>query len=281
MLVRKSPFFAPDGRVAGLVAVLTDVTDSRLAEQSLAAAYESLKSAQGQLMQAQKMAAVGRLAGGVAHEINNPLAVILGFAQSVCAGIGAEDELAFPLRSIEREALRCRSLVQDLLVFSRASAGDPFVETDINAAVSASLSMLGPRAKLEHIDLRVEQAISLPKIMGSGNQLQQVILNLAGNAMDAMPDGGRIELWTRLSEKKAGHVEIVVRDTGVGIPENIQAKVFDPFFTTKAVGKGTGLGLALVYEIVHKHRGSIEFESGAGMGATFVVSLPAAPMDPA
>lgn len=276
MLVRKSTFFSPDGRVAGLVAVLTDVTDSRLAEQNLTAAYESLKSAQGQLMQAQKMAAVGRLAGGVAHEINNPLAVILGFAQSVCARIGAEDALAFPLRSIEREALRCRSLVQDLLVFSRASAGDSFVETDINAALTASLPMLGPRAKLEHIDLRVELANDLPKVMGSVNQLQQVILNLAGNAMDAMPNGGRIDLSTRLSQVNAGHVEIVVRDTGVGIPDNIRAKVFEPFFTTKAVGKGTGLGLALVYEIVQKHGGSIDFESVAGTGSTFVVSLPAA-----
>ena len=275
VIVHKAAVFGADGRATGLVGSLSDITESRLAEQRLTAAYEDLKSAQNQLLQSQKMAAVGRLAGGVAHEINNPLGVILGFAQSVCRRLPKDDALSLPLRSIEREARRCRTLVQDLLVFSRVSASNPFVETDVGDVVEASLSLIGPRARIENVDLRVERAEGLPMVMGNANQLQQVVLNLAGNAMDAMPKGGRIDLRTRASVKRAGHVEIVVRDTGTGIPEEIRSKVFEPFFTTKEVGKGTGLGLALVYEIVSKHGGLVELESEAGKGTTFVVSLPA------
>lgn len=275
LIVRKAAVFAADGRVTGLVGVLSDVTEIRLSEKRLSAAYEDLKSAQEQLIQSQKMAAVGRLAGGVAHEINNPLGVILGFAQGARLRVQEEDELSLPLRSIEREALRCRTLVQDLLVFSRSSAGERFVETDVNAAAAASLTLIAPRAKLEGVDLRVETASGLPRVMGNANQLQQVILNLAGNAMDAMPQGGRLDLRTRLSPTRAGHVEIVVRDTGAGIPEEIRAKIFEPFFTTKGVGRGTGLGLSLVYEIVRRHGGVVDLESEPGKGTTFVVSLAA------
>jgi PAS domain S-box-containing protein len=273
MIIRKAAVFGADGKATGLVGSLSDITERRLAEQRLSAAYDDLKSTQDQLLQSQ--AAVGRLAGGVAHEINNPLGVILGFAQSLCRRIPEEDALSLPLRSIEREARRCRTLVQNLLMFSRVSAGNPFAETDIGEVVQASLSLLGPRARIENVDLRVERAEGLPMVMGNANQLQQVVLNLAGNAMDAMPKGGRIDLRTRASEKRAGHVEIVVRDTGTGIPKEIRSKVFEPFFTTKEVGKGTGLGLALVYEIVSKHGGLVELESEVGKGTTFVVSLPA------
>jgi PAS domain S-box-containing protein len=274
VIVHKAAVFGTDGRVAGLVGSLSDITESRRSEQRLTDAYENLKSAQEKLIQSQKMAAVGQLAAGVAHEINNPLGVILGFAQSVCRKLKDEDALALPLRSIEREALRCRNLVQNLLVFSRASGPDRFVETDVGGVVEAAVSLLGPRAKIENSDLRVERADGLPPVLGNANQLQQVLLNLTGNAMDAMPQGGRIDLLTRRSEKRTGHVEIVVRDTGAGIPENIRSRVFEPFFTTKEVGKGTGLGLALVYEIVQKHGGVVDLESEVGKGTTFVVSLP-------
>ncbi|NNN04352.1 MAG: PAS domain-containing protein [Elusimicrobia bacterium] len=274
VIIHKAAVYDASGRVAGLVGSLSDITESRLSEQRLAAAYENLQSAQKKLLQSQKMAAVGQLAGGVAHEINNPLGVILGFAQTVCRGLSEGDALSFPLKSIEREALRCRRLVQDLLVFSRTSSGEHFTETDVNDAIQASLSLLKPRAKIENVAINVVPANGLPRIRGNVNQLQQVLLNLAGNSMDAMPKGGRLDLLTRLSDKRPGHVEIVVRDTGDGIPEAIRSKVFEPFFTTKEVGKGTGLGLALVYEIVQKHGGAVELESEVGKGTTFVVSLP-------
>ncbi|MBI3564086.1 MAG: PAS domain S-box protein, partial [Elusimicrobia bacterium] len=281
LVVRKALFFDEDGRAAGLVGVLSDVTERLLSERRLSAAYDDLQSAQAKLLQSQKMAAVGRLAGGVAHEINNPLAVILGFAQSVSRRVGDGHEFALPLRSIEREAVRCRNLVKDLLTFSRASGSDGFAPTDVGAAVEASLSLLSPRAKIEDIDLRLECEPGLPRVVGNGNQLQQVVLNLAGNAMDAMPKGGRIDLGVRASEKRAGWVEVVVRDTGTGIPDEIRSKMFEPFCTTKEVGKGTGLGLALVYEIVQKHGGQVEFTSEVGRGTTFVVALPGARADAA
>jgi len=276
IVARKVVFADAEGRPAGIIGVLSDITETKLSERRLAAAYEDLKSAQSQILQTQKMAALGRLAGGVAHEINNPLAVILGFAQSVRRGLGPDDALSLPLESIEREARRCRALVQDMLVFSRTSNADHFVETDLDEAIEATLSLLAPRARLEGVTVRFERASGLPKALGNANQLQQVVLNLAGNALDAMPKGGTLDLRTRPSRKRPGHVELVVGDTGTGIPVEIRSKVFEPFFTTKEVGKGTGLGLALVYEIVHKHGGEVEFDSEVGRGTTFLVRLPAA-----
>lgn len=277
LLVRKVVFSDEEGRAAGIIGVLSDITESRRSERRLAAAYEDLKSAQDQLLQSQKMAAVGRLAGGVAHEINNPLAVILGFAQSARSALERGEDLALPLESIEREALRCRGLVQDLLVFSRASSGDRFAETDLNAVVEASLTLVAPRARIENSSVRFEPAGWLPRVSGNANQLQQVVVNLAGNALDAMPEGGTLELSTRLSPSRPETVELLVKDSGSGIPAEIRSKIFEPFFTTKGVGKGTGLGLALVYEIVRKHGGDVSVESEVGKGTTFVVSLPVRP----
>ncbi len=222
----------------------------------------------------EKLAAVGQLAAGVAHEINNPLGIILGFAQSVSKRIQNEaDPLALPLKTIEREALRCKNLVQSLLVFSRTSKGAR-EELDLNSAVEGALPLISARTKTQNVELAQELGAELPKIKADKTQLQQIVVNLANNAVDAMQNGGTLTIATSLFAKRPGYVAIQVRDTGAGIPKEIQNRIFEPFFTTKEVGKGTGLGLSLVYEIVNKHAGTIELESEEGKGATFTVFLP-------
>lgn len=278
---------------------------------------EEKENLQVQLAQSEKMAGIGQLASGVAHEINNPLGVILGFAQSMAQRIKEDTPFFMPLKSIEREAQRCKKLVQDLLTFSRTSKTEK-EECDINSVIESALSLVEAQTKMKVIIMEKNLQIDLPKIMINGNQIQQVIINLCNNAMDAMPKGGTLRVITKLqthsflplskgehtggvapakqhsnevsgvkrssprSEAEWGSsfrkgvqssIEIAITDTGMGIPEEIKNKIFNPFFTTKEVG-GTGLGLSLVYEIVQKHGGTIEFESEVGKGTMFHVFLP-------
>ncbi len=227
------------------------------------------------MVQSEKMAAVGQLAGGVAHEINNPLAVILGFAQSITRRIPANDPLEQPLKTIEREALRCKNLVQDLLTFSRANKTEKEL-IDVAQTVEGALSLVMTQSKVMDIAVNKELAPDLPKIQANPRQVQQVILNLCSNAMDAMSSRkGTITIRVQKDslKEKAG-VRLDIEDNGQGIPAEIQSKIFNPFFTTKEVGKGTGLGLSLSYEIVQKHSGQITFESVQGKGTTFHIFLP-------
>ncbi|HBA61466.1 MAG TPA: hypothetical protein DCZ92_11755 [Elusimicrobia bacterium] len=242
-----------------------------------------IRALQASMLQAEKMGAVGQLAAGVAHEINNPLGVILGFAQGLVKRIKADDLMAMPLRSIEREAVRCKNLVQDLLVFSRSSKLEEEL-LDLNAVLTSALSLIVARAKTQGVELRWEMSPELPRIPANKNKLQQVLINLANNAMDAMPAGGSLTVGTSLSGERPGYVEIRVRDTGQGIPEAIQAKIMEPFFTTKPEGKGTGLGLSISYGIIQQHRGTIKVESREGEGTVFLIALPVrkeAPDEPA
>ena len=233
------------------------------------------KRLESSLLQSEKMSAVGQLAAGVAHEINNPLGIILGFAQSVVKRIKNEDDpLALPLKTIEREAVRCRNLVQNLLVFSRASNSAQSDGVDLNAAAESALSLILAQTKTHNVELVQELASGLPRIRVNITQFQQILINLANNSIDAMPQGGTLTIGTSLPRKRPGYVELRVRDTGAGIPKELQKKIFEPFFTTKEVGKGTGLGLSLVYEIVQKHGGTIELESKEGKGTEFTVCLP-------
>ena len=254
--------------------------------KELRTAYIQLQSTQTQLIQSEKMAGIGQLASGVAHELNNPMGVILGFAQSVVKRIKEDDPLYMPLKSIEREAIRCKKLVGDLLIFSRT--GDTYSEiTDINKTIDEALSPIETRTKLKNIELIKEYGNNLPQIIINKNQIQQVIVNLCNNAIDAcqdMPEGGKITIRTKsplhpplIKGEREGFIEISVTDTGTGIPEEIKQRMFEPFFTTKEVGKGTGLGLSLCYEIIRKYNGIIEVESPPEPGAkgtTFIVKLP-------
>jgi two-component system, NtrC family, sensor kinase len=244
------------------------------ANAELALRLRQLAEAQEQLVQTGKMAAVGQLAGGVAHEINNPLAVILGFAQGMERRVPEKDPLSLPVRSIVREALRCKNLVQELLTFSRV--GKKNVETvDLNALVRSTLVLVEARARTQEVKIIQDFAPDLPTLQGNKTQLQQVLVNLGTNALDVMKKGGTLTVRTVL--QTPGNVCLEVADTGSGIPEAVRSRIFDPFFTTKPVGEGTGLGLSLVYEIVQQHRGRIDVESQAGVGTTMRVWLPAHP----
>ncbi len=225
-------------------------------------------------LQSQKMSAVGQLAAGVAHEINNPLGVILGFAQGVIKRIEAGSMLEMPLKSIEREALRCKQLVQNLLTFSRAGKTEK-QDIDINEKIESSLSLVMAQTKVKNIQLVRELEPGIPKLFANGSQIQQIIVNLSNNAMDAMPNGGTLTVRTNKTKlENKDMIQIEIQDTGTGIPNDVQQKIFEPFFTTKEVGKGTGLGLSLVYEVVQKHDGQIRVESEVGKGTLFRIDLP-------
>lgn len=264
-LLSSSAVSGPDGRPAGVVLVARDIRDRKAMESRMA--------------QSEKLSAIGQLAAGVAHEINNPLGVMLGFAQTVCRRIDPGSEFELPLRSIEREALRCKELVQNLLAFSRQ---DRKVQgpLDLITAVSNALSLVEAQARVRGVQIRRELGDGPFVIDGNSNQLQQIVINLCGNAIDATPSGGSVTVsCAPVSREDGAWTRLTVRDTGSGIPPEIRKKIFDPFFTTKEPGKGTGLGLSLVFELVQHHRGVLDFTSQPGSGTTFTIDFPLASQD--
>lgn len=240
------------------------------------------KELQAQFNQAEKMATVGALAAGVAHEINNPLAAISGFAEGLQRRIKKINGVIDPemledfseyTETILRECIRCRDIVQTLLTFSRPTASS-LCPVDVNSCVRDTLFILKHHFKEQRqIRLHTRLAPSLPLIMGDESQLKQVIINLFSNAFDAIEEGGgEVAVTTR--ELKGQGVELLVTDTGCGIaPENID-KLFEPFFTTKKIGQGVGIGLSTCYSIVANHNGEITVQSQRGDGSTFKVFLP-------
>jgi len=239
------------------------------------------KEFQAQFYQAEKMATVGTLAAGVAHEINNPLAAISGFAEGLKRRFRKmEDQLDLQMtadlneyaNTIISECDRCRDIVQTLLTFSRPMASS-LRPVDVNHCVNDTLFILQHHLKdRQNLSVQTDLLGSLPYIMGDESQLKQVIINLLTNAFDATVDGGSITVQTKLNE--AGGVELVVEDTGYGIPPDAIDKLFEPFFTTKPVGQGIGIGLSTCYSIVKNHHGEISVSSVDGEGTSFLVTLP-------
>jgi signal transduction histidine kinase/FixJ family two-component response regulator len=239
-------------------------------EKKVAERTKELEEAQAQLVQSEKLASIGQLAAGVAHELNNPISVMLGFAQAILRKLPQDDPLRKPLSTIEREGLRCKGIIQNLLDFARRSR--PSLQpVDINQVLEASCVLIEHQMSLDNIVVTKGYAPNLPQVLADPNQLQQVFVNIIQNAYQAMPEGGTLRLVTRAL---GDEVQIIFSDTGVGIPPENLKRIFDPFFTTKEVGQGTGLGLSVSYGIVEQHGGTIEVESKVGAGTTFIVKLP-------
>jgi two-component system, cell cycle sensor histidine kinase and response regulator CckA len=242
------------------------------------------KSLEAQLLQAQKMEAIGRLAGGVAHDFNNLLMAIMGYGELIRSSLYKDDPLYKYSEDILKAAERGASLTQQLLAFSRRQMMQPLV-LNLNLVV-ADLEKMLRRLIEEHIDLEIVAGPDLGMVKADLGQLGQVIMNLAVNARDAMPTGGKLRIETANIElgtshnkgyektPPGGYVRLTVSDTGSGMETATLTHIFEPFFTTKEVGKGTGLGLAMVYGIVKQNRGFLEVESRPGQGATFRIYLP-------
>jgi signal transduction histidine kinase len=235
----------------------------------LETAYSELKKTQRQLIETSKMAAVGQLAGGVAHEINNPMAVILGFSQVILKQVEKNSPFWELAKHIEKEVIRCKNLIQDLLVFSR-TAKITKGEVNLTEITQKVINLTGYQIKLEDIKIIKELQTNV-KIFGDENALQQVITNLIINAKDAIPDRGEIKVRVWKDEKNAF---LSVKDTGRGISKETLERMFEPFYTTKDVGKGTGLGLSLVHGIIKEHNGIITVDTEVGKGSCFTISFP-------
>jgi len=231
-----------------------------------------LEQTQRQLVQAEKIASLGRLAAGVAHEINNPLAGILIYADMLMKEIASNEQWRADLQEIINQTLRCKQIVTRLLEFSRQSLGQKFL-FDVNDVIKQSVELLRHQALFHNIEFVLQLDSTLPQILGDPGELQQVFTNLILNAADAMDGKGKITVVSKTSTD-GSQIVLTFSDTGPGIPPEDLDKIFEPFFTTKPLGKGTGLGLSVVYGVIQRHGGSIEVQSPAGQGATFLVTLP-------
>ena len=259
-----------DGRIIGFEMIVEDITERRLLEE--------------QLRQAQKMEAVGQLAGGIAHDFNNLLTVIKGNSQLLLEKLHAVDSRRSGVEQIQKAADRAASLIYQLLAFSRKQVIE-FRVLDLNSMISTTMQLLR-RLMGEHIELTTIEGKDLGRVKADPGQMEQVIMNLALNARDAMPQGGKLTLETEnveIDQKyrsegasiSPGHyVMLRVSDSGIGMDKDTLAHIFEPFFTTKEVGKGTGLGLSTVYGIVQQSNGFITAQSQPGVGSSFRVYLP-------
>jgi len=337
----KTPVYGTDGKIVGVQGIHWDVTDRKRAEQELGRknhqlkqaveaermarlalqrAHEELKRTQSRLVQSEKLAGLGQLVAGVAHEINNPLAFVgnnvavlqrdvkavvemlsrYQKADPVIAGnepalsselceLAEQIDLPYTLKNLDELLVRSRDglrrikqIVDDLRHFARLDDAD-LHEADLNAGIESTINIVQGKAKGRHV--RIERQFgALPQISCYPAKVNQVIMNLLSNAIDASPEGGLVMVRTSVVSAGAGEkpgpdsgVRIEVIDEGAGIPPAIRPRIFDPFFTTKPPGHGTGLGLSISYGIVQDHGGSIDVESTPGKGAMFIVTLPLKP----
>jgi PAS domain S-box-containing protein len=274
----KAPIRSPGGEVIGLVGIARDVTE-RVATQ------EALRRLEQQLLQAQKMEAIGQLAGGVAHDFNNLLSVIMGYGELVLQECEDKQEMHADISELLGAAQRAASLTRQLLAFSRRQVVQAEI-VDLNGIV-ANVDKMLRRIIGEHIEITTDFRPPRATIKADPSQIEQILLNLTVNARDAMPEGGKIVITTAdaslgpeyasLHPGMTGNfVELSFADTGTGMDAETQKRVFEPFFTTKPIGKGTGLGLATVYGIVQQCGGHIKLESELGRGTRFRLFFPKA-----
>jgi two-component system NtrC family sensor kinase len=285
VLVSASPFMEAH-HMTGVFAVVSDLSEQKKAEEErrrmheevveanvkLRDSMEQLKAAQEQLIQAEKLSALGELISGVAHELNNPLTGVMGYSQLLMTS-QAPPEVKRNLDRINKEAVRCQKIVQNLLAFARRHRPERKL-VDINDVVRSTLDLRSYQLKVDNIELLVDLRPDLPHVLADAYQIQQVFINIINNAHHAIQETGRKGSLAVRSRPSPGGVQVEFIDNGPGIPDDKIGKIFDPFFTTKETGRGTGLGLSLSYGIVKEHDGQILVRSEPGQGATFIVELP-------
>lgn len=253
------------GNVYRVLGIARDITERKKIEQ--------------QMVHTEKLASVGTLAAGVAHEINNPLTIILGFTDLLLEKTPQDSNVYELLKTIEKQGLNAKRIVENLLGFARFTEHKE-VDVDVNKNMEAVLTVVGNNLSINKITVNKDLSESLPIIKGDPGELQQVFFNMITNAISVMKGGGALTVMTRAIDE-GQKVEIRISDTGTGIPKEFRLKIFDPFFTTKKVGEGTGLGLSISYGIISKHGGIITFETKTKeetgtSGTTFIIMLPAA-----
>ncbi len=251
-----------DGKVDGLLAIVRDMTSQRELET--------------QMHQSEKLTALGQVAGGIAHDFNNLLQAILGYSQLMTKNMGNAEVVRRGLSVIETAATGGAETVRRIQKFARLRPDEPFVSVEINQVIQDAVAITRPRWEERvakgGVPLRLDLRLTpLPAVMGRPSELNEVITNLILNAIDAMPEGGTLGIYTRPEGDE--HVVLTVTDTGVGMPEHVRTRIFDPFFTTKGE-VGTGLGLSVSFSIVQRHSGEMRVESQAGRGTTFTIVLP-------
>jgi signal transduction histidine kinase len=250
------------------------ISQLRSMQVELRARMEAQRDAENRLVQAAKLAAVGEMASGIAHELNNPLTSVTGFAELALDAIPKDSQTRKDLEIVIREAVRARDVVRRLLDFARQSESTR-TNTSLNEVIEDVVALMRHLLHTSGVELKLELEKDLPWILADSNQMKQVLLNLVHNALQAMPSGGELDLSTQ-SASRAGRdwIRVSVCDTGIGIPQLDLARIFEPFYTTRGDQGGTGLGLSVTYGIVTDHGGQIEVESEPGAGSKFTVWLP-------
>jgi signal transduction histidine kinase len=257
-------------------------------ERKVAEKAEELRSAQFQVVQAEKLSSVGLVAAGIAHELNSPLMAIVTFGHLVQRKLPADSQESEDVRMILREADRCAAIIRTLLDFSRDQSQTPELEPcEVPAIIGRATKILGPELRKHGIEVDVKVDGTLPLVEANAVQITQVLVNLLINSMHAMPEGGRVGIHAdavarsehadiRLPPSSADVlVRLRVRDTGTGIARENLGRIFDPFFTTKPVGEGSGLGLSVSHSIIQRHRGAILARSDGATWTEFTILLPA------
>jgi PAS domain S-box-containing protein len=253
------------GREIGSVGIFSDLREHERLRREL-------EKAQRQVVQAAKIASLGRLAAGVAHEINNPLAGILIYADMLMKQVDDTPSLRQDLQEIINQTLRCKEIVTRLLEFSRQSLGERTL-FDLKDLMEQSAKLLRYQALFHDIELILDLQSDLPQMLGDPGEIQQIFTNLMLNAADAMEGKGSLTI-SSLYDQHSEQIVLKFADTGPGITQEDLDKIFEPFFTTKLPGEGTGLGLSVVYGVIQRHGGTIEVESPQEGGAVFVIKLP-------
>ena len=270
------------GELAGAFDIMTLRLRDRTAEaarlydetlernKELAEINGRLQTAQAQLIQSEKLASVGQLTAGIVHDVKNPLAVIKGLAEELSAEFSVDPSMKDQLSTIRESATKASTIVTDLLKFARQSTPD-LERRDLRETIEASLRLTEYLARKGNVEIKIDMPSAPVLIWYDAQQIEQVLINLIGNAIQAMKNGGTVRINLSQAENS---VALSVQDNGVGIPEKNLQRIFDPFFTTKPEGEGTGLGLSVSFGIITRHRGQISVDSKPGLGTTFTILLP-------